>query len=129
MPPHLLLHPVFDKAKASTGGADGKVVHPAAYNRVDELDDPTYRLGVEAPENVLELAQQYGALLELGRIIRSPLAPQASYVTELKAQKPEAVSFCQVNVSTFLFVDIDWSLANSSRSRRFTALSSQSCCL
>jgi hypothetical protein len=31
MPPHLLLHPVFDKAKASTGVADGKIVHPAAH--------------------------------------------------------------------------------------------------
>jgi hypothetical protein len=27
MPPHLLLHPVFDKAKAATGVADGKVVY------------------------------------------------------------------------------------------------------
>jgi hypothetical protein len=50
MPPYLLLHPVFDKAKASTGGTAGKVSSPAKYNRVDELDDPTCRLGVEAPQ-------------------------------------------------------------------------------
>jgi hypothetical protein len=40
MSPHLLLHPVFDKVEASTGVTNGKVVHPAAQRRVDELNYP-----------------------------------------------------------------------------------------
>jgi len=71
---HLLLHPVFDEAKTPTGVTKGKVVHPAAQNRVDELHHPSYRLGVETSGHIFELAQQDGALRELGRIIRLPLA-------------------------------------------------------
>jgi hypothetical protein len=84
MPPHLLLHPVFDKTKAATGIADGKVVYPAANDRVDELHDPTHGLGVEASENIFELAELCSALLELGRIVRPPLALQTTYATKLK---------------------------------------------
>ena len=36
MPPHLLFHPIFDKAKASGGVSHGKVAHPAPQNRVDQ---------------------------------------------------------------------------------------------
>ena len=107
MPPHHLLHPVLDVTKAPTGIANGKVVHPAAQNRVDKLNDPLDRLRVEASEDVLELAQQCGALLELGRIIRPPLALQAPYAAELEAQESEALSLRLVNESTLLFVDID----------------------
>src|SRR5262249_15630825 len=107
MSSHLLLHPVFDEAETSTGVAKGKVVHPAGQNRVDELHHPPYRLRMEATEPVFELAQQDGALRELGRIIRLPLALQAPYAPQLKAQESEALSFCQVNVPTLLFVDID----------------------
>src|SRR6516165_8398926 len=45
VPSHLLLHPVFDIAKASTGIADGEVVYPAAHNRVDKLHHRIHRLG------------------------------------------------------------------------------------
>jgi hypothetical protein len=104
--PHLLLHPVCDKAKASTGGADGKVVHPATYNRVDELDDPTHRLGVEAPETVLELVQQCGALLELGRIIRRHLPCRLRMQRNSKPKNPKPSPFTR---STALY----WVLASA----------------
>ena len=73
----------------------------------DELHHPSYGLGVEAPEDVLELAQQCGTLLELGRIVRSPLALKTPHSPELKAQKSEALSLRQVNKSALLFVDVD----------------------
>ena len=83
MRPHPLLYPVFDKPKAATGVADGKVVYPAAHHQVNELYHPTHRLGVEAPENIFDLAQQCGALLKLGRIIRPPpLALQATMLVQ-----------------------------------------------
>jgi Reverse transcriptase (RNA-dependent DNA polymerase) len=107
MSSHLLLHPVFDIAEASTGVADGKVVHPTAHNRIDELDYPIYRLRDEASENVLEFTQQCGTLLKLGRIIRPPLALQASHAAEFKTQEAEAFSLCQVNLPTLCLVDID----------------------
>src|SRR6516225_4157625 len=107
MSAYLLLQPVLDETEAASGIANSKVVHPAANDRIDQLDYSAYRLGIEASEDVFELAQQYRSLLELGRIIRPPFTLQAAYATELKAQKSEAVAFCQVNVSALLFVDID----------------------
>jgi hypothetical protein len=107
MSPHLLLHPVFDETEASTGIADSEVIDPATQRRVDKLHHPIYRLRDEASEDILELTQQGGALLELRRIIRPPFALQAPYAAELKAQESEAFSLRQVNESTLLFVDID----------------------
>src|SRR5215470_9250921 len=107
MSAHLLLHPAFDITEAATGVADGEVVHPAAQNRIDELHHPPHRLRVEAPEDVLELAQQCGALLELGRIVRSPLALKTPHASELKAQESEAFSLRQVNAATLIGVDLD----------------------
>jgi hypothetical protein len=71
------------------------------------LHYPAYGLRVEASEDVLELAQQCGALLELGRIVRPPFALQAPYAAKLKAEESEAFAFGQVNEATLLFVDID----------------------
>src|SRR5438552_9442113 len=107
MSPHLPLQPVFDESETSTGVAYGKVVHPTAHNRIDELDYPIDRLRDEASEDVLELAQQCDALLELGWIIRPPLALQASHAAELKTQEAEAFSLCQVDLPTLFLVDID----------------------
>src|ERR1039457_5311554 len=104
MSAHLLFHPVFDKAEASTGVTNGKVVHPAAQNRVDELYDPVYRPRNEASEDVFELAQQRGALLELGRIVWPPLPLQTAHTAEVKTQESEAFSFCQVNEPTLVFI-------------------------
>src|SRR5229473_8623416 len=46
MPPHLLFHPVFDKAKASVGVSHGKVAHPSPQHRVDQVYYPLNRLGL-----------------------------------------------------------------------------------
>jgi hypothetical protein len=47
MPPHFLLHPVPDVRKVPTRAADGEVVHVAAQDRVDDLDDPLNGLRAE----------------------------------------------------------------------------------
>jgi hypothetical protein len=88
---HLLLHPVFDKAEASTGVTNGKVVRPPRKIRLMSCTTRPYRLRVEASEHLFERSQQDSALLELGRIIRLPLALQAPYAPELKAQESEAL--------------------------------------
>jgi hypothetical protein len=107
MSAYLLLQPVLNETEAASGIANCKVVHPAADDRVDQLDCSPYRLRIEALEDVFELTQQYRALLELGRIVRPPFTLQAAYTAELKAQKSKAFAFCQVNVSALLFVNID----------------------
>src|SRR5215813_12314887 len=107
MSPHLPLQPVFDVSEASTSVAYRKVVHPTADNRIDKLDYPIHRLRDEASEDVLEFAQQCGALLELGRIVRPPLVSQTSHAAELKTQEAEAFSLCQVHLPTLFLVDID----------------------
>jgi len=66
MPPYLLLHPVFDKTKASTGVANGKVIHLAAHNRVDDLHHPGYRLGVKARKMSLSFRSNAVRCLSLG---------------------------------------------------------------
>ena len=53
----LLLYPVSNEAEALAGVSDGEVVHPAPQCRVDQLDYPIYRLGLESPEHILELTQ------------------------------------------------------------------------
>ena len=83
MSAYLLLQPVLDETEAASGIANSKVVHPAADDRIDQLDYSAYRLGIEASEDVFELAQQYRSLLELGRIIRPPpLALQATMLVQ-----------------------------------------------
>src|SRR5215467_1643959 len=105
MSPHLPLQPIFEVSEASAGVAYGKVVHPTADNRVDELDYPIHR-----PEDVLEFAQQCSALLELGGIIRPPFALPRSPAAEFKTKEAEAFSLCQVNLPTLFLVDIDLEL-------------------
>ncbi len=52
-----LLYPVSYEGEALAGMPDGEVIHPAPQHRVDQLDYPIYRLGLESPEHVLEFAQ------------------------------------------------------------------------
>ena|SRR5271156_2020186 len=94
----------------------GEVVYPTAQNRIDELHHRSYGLGVETQEEVLEVAQQCGALLELGRIVRSPFTLKTPHPPELKAQKSEALSLRQVNKSTLLFVVLSTTLSMGFRS-------------
>src|SRR5262249_36927382 len=65
--PNLLFHPVLNEAEALAGVSDRKVVHPAAQQRVDQLDHPMYGLGSVAAEYRLELPQQRRPLLEFRR--------------------------------------------------------------
>jgi hypothetical protein len=69
--PDLLFHPVLNEAKALAGVSDGEVIHPTPQYRVDQLDHPIHRLGLESPKHLLEFAQQRRAFLHLRRIVRS----------------------------------------------------------
>src|SRR4051812_40343550 len=68
VPPHLLLHPVADEREAAARMADREIVHPAPEDRVDQLDHPGRRLGLEATEDLLELPQQSRPLRQLWRV-------------------------------------------------------------
>jgi hypothetical protein len=48
---NLLLYPVSDIREAPAGVADRKVVHPAAQNGIDLLDQLLHGLRTIAPEN------------------------------------------------------------------------------
>src|SRR5437764_473767 len=63
--PNLLLHPVSDIRETPAGVADRKVVHPAAQDGIDLLDQLLHGLRAIASEDQLELelAQQCRPLL------------------------------------------------------------------
>src|SRR6516225_8850914 len=90
VPPHLLLHPVLDVAEAPARIPDGKVLDPAAQDRVDVGHHPLHRMGLKAPEDALELLQQRRPLLHLGRVAWPPHPPATAHPAELEAQEPEA---------------------------------------
>ena len=74
--PDLLFHSVLHEAEALTGMSRPEVIHSPAQHRVDQLDDLIDRLRLVTPEHVLELRQQRRPLLELGRVMGTPSAPQ-----------------------------------------------------
>ncbi len=61
--PNLLLGPVSEIRETPAGVADRKVVHPAAQNGIDLLDQLLHGLRTIASEDQLELAQQCRPLL------------------------------------------------------------------
>src|SRR5262249_2429159 len=97
MPPHLLFHPIFDQAKASGGVSHGTVAHPAPQNRVDQVDHPRHRLGLVAPEDVLQLAQACRPLLLPRRIPRTPDSSAALDTSKVKAQEAAGFTMGQVD--------------------------------
>src|SRR5262249_1667820 len=107
MSSYLLLHPVFDKPEASTGLTNRKVLHPAAQDRVDQLDHPLHGLGLKAAEEVFEFAQQRGPLAKLRRIGRPPVPLETHEPAKFKAQKPEAFSFAEFHQPTLLGIHLD----------------------
>src|SRR6266498_1184708 len=107
MPPYLLLYPAFDHSETNTRMADPKVVHPAAQNRIDfrnhSLDRPADMLSEDLPE----LFKQRCPLLQLGRIVWSPLLLKAQYTPIFKSQESEALSLLQIHHTTLVLVDLN----------------------
>src|SRR5258707_1378121 len=107
MPPYLLLYPAFDHSKTNTRMADPKVVHPAAQNLIDlrnhSLNGPADMLSEDLPE----LFKQRRPLLQLGRIVRSPLPLKTQYTPIFKTQEGEALSLLQIHHSTLVLVDLN----------------------
>ena len=105
MLPYLLLYPAFDHAKTKARMADPKVVHPAAQNRIDFLNHFLYRPADMLPEDLPELFEQRCPLLQLGRIVWSPLPPKAQYAPILKSQEGKTLSLFQIHHPTLVLVD------------------------
>src|ERR1700738_547776 len=107
MPPNLLLYPAFDHSKTNTRMTDPKVVHPPAQNWIDfrnhSLDGPADVLS----EDLSELFKQRRPLLQLGRIVGSPLPLKAQYTPIFKAQESEALSLLQIYHPTLVLVDLN----------------------
>src|SRR5260370_12658964 len=87
---------------------DPKVVHPTTQNRIDFhnhiLDGPADMLSEDLPE----FFKQRCPLLQLGRIVWSPLPPKAQYAPVLKTQEskaPKALSLLQIYHPTLVLVD------------------------
>jgi hypothetical protein len=47
MSPDLLFHPILNIPKAPAGIPNPKVIHPSTQNRIDQVDNPIYRLRIE----------------------------------------------------------------------------------
>ena len=86
---------------------DPKVVHPATQNRIDSrnhsLNGPADMLSEDLPKPF----KQRRPLLQLGRIVRSPLPLKAQYTPIFKTQEGEALSLLQIHHSTLVFVDLN----------------------
>jgi hypothetical protein len=106
--PDLLFYPVSNEAQAHAGVSDGEVVHPATQYRVNQLNYPTHRLGLESPEHILELNQQRRTLLHLRRVMRPPHLPAyAAEASEIEPQKAEAFCAAQAHDAALVFIDLN----------------------
>jgi hypothetical protein len=64
-------------------------------------------LGLEAAEDVPQLAQQRRALFELGRELRPSCTTQCANTTEVEPEESKALTLCQVDGCALVFVDLD----------------------
>src|SRR5215469_4445960 len=106
MSSNLLFHPGFDHREATTRIADPKVVHPAPEDRIDLLNHFPYRLADAMPEYFLDLPKQRSPLLQLGRIVWSPLLVTAQNAAKFEAQEGKALSLFHVHHPTLVLVDL-----------------------
>ncbi len=86
--------------------SDGKVIHPAAKDRIDLFDQCPDRLGAIATEQDLKLSQQYCAFLHQRHAQRHPPPGTTPHSAKLKAQESEALSFRQVHLTALLLVHL-----------------------
>ena len=94
------------------GSSTGAVtrVDPSPQDRIYFGDYPTDGLGLQAAKYDLELAEQSRAFLHLGPIQRHPATRTTANATEVKAEKPEALSSLQIHSSTLLFIHFHFKL-------------------
>src|SRR5258708_1429540 len=104
----LLFHPVFHEPEALVRVSNSEVIHPSPQHGIDELSHPICRLRSVSPEHFLELTQQRRALLQPGRILRSPNSVlYAADSTEVESQKAEALCAVQIHSAALLFINLD----------------------
>src|SRR5713226_4423691 len=101
MSPNLLLYPVSDKRKAFTRIAHCKVIHPTTKDRIDLFDHPTHWLTDILSEDLLQLC----------RVVRSPLPFTAQNAAIFKAKERETSSVCQIDDFALLFVYLHFEFA------------------
>src|SRR5882672_10470426 len=80
--------------------SDPKVVHPAAQNRIDFRNHNLHRPADVLSEDLPELFKQRCPLLQLGRIVWSPLPLKAQYAPVLKTQECKTLSLFQIHHPT-----------------------------
>src|SRR5712691_10633913 len=102
--PDLPLDPQPYEGKAPARVPDPEVNDTAPQLRVDLCDQRLHRLGLVAPEHLLELSQQRRALRPLRRVLRPPAPPQRADTPEVKAQESEALPPTQIHDPTLLLV-------------------------
>ena len=107
----LLLNPISDVTEAATGGTDTEVVHPAAHDGIDQVDDPLDRLRAEASENGLQLPEQLRPRLHDRDIHHPFLTGTGGRFSKLKAEETEVPPFSQINHTGLLLVDLHTKLA------------------
>src|SRR5471032_1961427 len=105
MLPDLLLYPAFDHVKKRTRMSDPKVVHPTTQNRIDFRNHNLHGPADVLSEDLPELLKQGCPLLQLGRIVWSPLPPKTQYAPVLKTQEGKAFSLLQIYHPTLVLVD------------------------
>jgi hypothetical protein len=74
------------------------------HNRGDHAGDG---LGLEAPKDLLERAQQRRPLLQQGRPLWPPAAPPRADAPEGKSQEGKGLPLRQIHETALLFIDLD----------------------
>src|SRR6516225_6727814 len=103
----LQLHPAFDELKAATRVSDGKIVHPAPQDRIDEGHHRLHGLRSVSPKELAQLAEQRRTLLQLRRVLRAPSPVQAPHAAKVEPEEPEALAPDEIDSPALLLVDLD----------------------
>src|SRR5215469_7037721 len=107
VPSHLLLYPLLDQRETSTRIANPKVIYPAPQNRIDSLNHFSHGLANVASEDLPQLCQQRGPLLQLWRIVDSPHPITAANATIFKTQEGETLPLRQIDHPALVLIDLD----------------------
>ena len=105
MAPDLFLNPIADERETATRVTHRKVIHPTAQSRIDFRNHLLHGPADVLSEDLPELFKQRCPLLQLGRIVRSPLPPKTQYAPIFEAQESKALSLFQIYHPTLVLVD------------------------
>src|SRR6516165_8456207 len=87
--------------------ANPKIIYPAPQNRIDPLNHFSHGLANVASEDLPQLCQQRGPLLQLRRIVGSPHPITAANATIFKTQESKTLPLRQIDHPALLLIDLD----------------------